>query len=136
MLQKLKQIVSEKNLANIIEFTGRIDAEDMPKVYRQNDIFISASMQEGMSNAMLEAMASGLPLITTRCEGAEELIVDNGIVTEDANPEEIAKAVRKIADDRWLREQMSIAARSRAEKFTWDSVAEKYLALYERVGCK
>ncbi|MBA7658017.1 D-inositol-3-phosphate glycosyltransferase [subsurface metagenome] len=136
LLQKLKQIVSEKNLANIIEFTGRIDAEDMPKVYRQNDIFISASMQEGMSNAMLEAMASGLPLITTRCEGAEELIVDNGIVTEDANPEEIAKAVRKIADDRWLREQMSIAARSRAEKFTWDSVAEKYLALYERVGCK
>ncbi len=71
MLQNLKQIASEKNLANIIEFTGRIDAEDMPQIYRQNDIFISASMQEGMSNAMLEAMASGLPIITTRCECAE-----------------------------------------------------------------
>ncbi|MFH1882630.1 MAG: glycosyltransferase family 4 protein [Planctomycetota bacterium] len=133
MQQNLKQIALNKNLANIIEFTGRIDAEDMPQVYRQNDIFISASMQEGMSNAMLEAMASGLPIITTRCEGVDELIADNGLVVENANAEEIAKAVKKIADDRQLYKQMSIAARRQAEKFTWGRVAGKYLALYERL---
>ena len=133
MQQNLKQIALEKNLANIIELTGRIDAEDMPQVYRQNDIFISASMQEGMSNAMLEAMASGLPIITTRCEGAEELIADNGLVVENANAEEIAKAVRKIADDRQLYKQMAVAARSHAEQFTWSRAAEKHLTLYERL---
>ncbi|MBA7487160.1 D-inositol-3-phosphate glycosyltransferase [subsurface metagenome] len=131
--QKLKQIVSEKNLGNIIEFTGRIDSEDMPQVYRQNDIFISASSTEGMSNAMLEAMASGLPIITTRCEGVDELIADNGLVVEDANAEEIAKAVKALADDRQLYKQMSLAARRQAEQFTWGRVAEKYLALYERL---
>jgi glycosyltransferase involved in cell wall biosynthesis len=131
--QKLKQIVSEKNLGNIIEFTGRIDTEDMPQVYRKNDIFISASCTEGMSNAMLEAMASSLPIITTRCEGTEELIADNGLVVENANAEEIAKAVKTLADDRQLYKQMSIAARSHAEKFTWGRVAEKYLTLYERL---
>jgi len=131
--QKLKQIVSKKNLDNIIVFTGRTDAEDMPQVYRQNDIFISASCAEGMSNAMLEAMASSLPIITTRCEGVDELIADNGLVVENANAEEIARAVKTLADDRQLYKQMSLAARRQAEKFTWGRVAEKYLALYERL---
>lgn len=133
MLQKLKQIALEKDLGDIIELTGRIDAEDMPQVYRQSDIFISASMQEGMSNAMLEAMASGLPIITTRCEGTEELIADNGIVVEYANPEEIAGAVRKIADDRQTYKKMTVAARRQAQKFTWNKVASKYIELYHKI---
>lgn len=131
--QKLKQIVKEKNLDNIIEITGRIDAEDMPDVYRQSDIFISASKLEGMSNAMLEAMASGLPIIAARCEGTEELIAENGLVIENANAEEIAGAVRKLIEDPQLRNKMSIAARKQAEQFTWGRIAEKYLNIYERV---
>jgi glycosyltransferase involved in cell wall biosynthesis len=133
MLQKLKQIVSGKNLADIIELTGRIDAEEMPQVYRQSDMFISASMQEGMSNAMLEAMASGLPLITTRCEGVDELIADNGIIVNNANAREITDAARKIADDRQLYKKMAIAAKKQAQKFTWNKVASKYIELYHKI---
>ena len=130
---QLREIVLKKNLGNIVEITGRTDPEDMPQLYRRNDILISASMQEGMSNAMLEAMASGLPIITTRCEGLEELIADNGLVVEPANAEAIAKAVKKLANDRQLRRQMSLAARRRAEQFSWSRAAEQYLALYERL---
>ncbi len=104
----------------------------MPKIYQQNDIFISASKLEGMSNAMLEAMASGLPIIATRCEGVEELIAENGLVIENANAGEIAKAIKKLIDDHQLRNQMSIAARKQAEKFTWNSIADKYIVLYKR----
>ena len=88
---------------------------------------------EGMSNAMLEAMASGLPVITTRCEGAEELIADNGLIIENANAQEIAKAVKKLIDAPQLRNQMSLAAVKQAEKFTWGRIAEQYLKIYERV---
>jgi len=130
---QLRAAVLERNLGDVVEMTGRTDPEDMPQVYRRNDIFISASMQEGMSNAMLEAMASGLPIITTRCEGLDELIVDNGLVVEPANAGSIAGAIKKLADDRPLSRQMSLAARSRAEQFTWSRVAEQYLALYERL---
>ena len=133
MQQKLKQIVNEKNLDNIIEITGRIDTEQMPNIYRQNDIFISASKLEGMSNAMLEAMASGLPIIAARCEGTEELIAENGLVIENANAEEIARAIKKLIEDRQLRSRMSIAARRQAEQFTWGRIAEEYLNLYERI---
>ena len=133
MQQQLKQIVSEKNLDNIIEITGRFDAEDMPRLYRQNDIFISASKLEGMSNAMLEAMASGLPIIAARCEGTEELIAENGLVIENATAEEIAKAIKNLIDDRQLRNQMSIAAVQQAQQFTWGRIAEKYLNIYESI---
>jgi glycosyltransferase involved in cell wall biosynthesis len=132
MLQKLKQIVSGKNLADIVELTGRIDADDMPQVYQQNNIFISASMQEGMSNAMLEATASGLPIVTTRCEGVGELIADNGIIVNNADAREIADAVRKL-DDRQLYKKMAIAAKTQAQKFTWNKVASQYIDLYHKI---
>ena len=130
---ELRQIILERNLGDIIEITGRIEPEKMPQVYRQNDIFVSASMQEGMSNAMLEAMASGLPIITTRCEGVEELITDNGIVVEEAKAEAIAEVIKKLADDQKVCRQMSIAARKRAEQFNWGSIAHQYRQLYKKI---
>ncbi|MFH1716030.1 MAG: glycosyltransferase family 4 protein [Planctomycetota bacterium] len=133
MEQQLKEAVSQKGLGEVVEFPGRLDADDMPQVYRQNDVFVSASMQEGMSNAMLEAMASGLPLITTRCEGVEELVTDNGLVVEQSNAEAIAGAIRIFAYDRETQRQMAMAARSHAERFAWSRIAEEYLSLYKRL---
>jgi len=131
--QMLKQIVADRNLGDIIEIAGRLDSEKMPQVYRQNDIFISASMQEGMSNAMLEAMACGLPIVTTRCEGVQELVADNGIVVERAQAEEIAEAIRKLATDQQSYRQMSCASRKRAALFSWSSVANQYIECYKKV---
>jgi len=130
---QLRQIVSKKNLSDIIEITGRLDWGKMPRLYRQSDVFISATTQEGMSNAMLEAMASGLPIITTRCEGVEELIADNGIVVEQSDAGAIAGAIKKLADNRQIRKQMSVEARKQAEKFSWKSVTQKYIDCYRKV---
>lgn len=128
----LRQLVAGKNLADNIEFAGRVDAQYMPELYKKNDLYVSATMQEGMSNAMLEAMASGLPIITTKCEGLEELINDNGIVVETAEAENIANAILAIASDKILHKKMSAAARKKAEDFTWKKVAEQYTELYEK----
>jgi glycosyltransferase involved in cell wall biosynthesis len=113
--------------------TGRCDANRMPEIYRRHDLYISASAQEGMSNAMLEAMASGLPIVTTRCEGVDELIADNGLVVDEASPEALVRAIAGFVGDRPRLQSMSAAARKRAERFTWRSVAERYLDLYERI---
>jgi glycosyltransferase involved in cell wall biosynthesis len=131
--QQLRKTAIETGLSDIIELTGRVEAEKMPQLYRQHDIFISASMQEGMSNAMLEAMASGLPIITTRCEGVEELIEDNGFVVESPEAESIAQAIKELLENQEAYERMSIAARRRAEKFSWSSVAHQYLQLYDKL---
>ena len=133
MENQLKQIVSERNLSSIIDLTGRISADDMTLLYRKNDIFISASMLEGMSNAMLEAIASGLPIVSTRCEGLDELIVDNGIVVEQPDAVSIAKAIKTIADDEKKYVKMRMAARKQAEKFTWKSAANQYIKIYHKI---
>ena len=93
---ELRRLLSDQDLRQAVTLMGRCPAEDMPRLYRQHDVYLSASMQEGMSNAMLEAMASGLPIVTTRCEGVDELIADNGIVVEEPTPAALADAVRKL----------------------------------------
>jgi len=136
LLDELKNLVEQKNLTGIINLTGRIETEKMPDVYRQHDMFVSASMQEGMSNAMLEAMASGLPIITTKCEGVEELISDNGIVVGNDSGEMLAETIIRLADNRQQYKTMCAAARSQAGKFGWDRVAQGYIKLYHRVLSK
>ncbi len=129
----LQRLVSERNLQDVVTLTGRQEGESMPEIYRQHDVFVSASIQEGMSNAMLEAMASGLPIVTTRCEGVDELISNNGIVVDAPNPAALAAAVRRLADDRQVLRAMSQSARKKAESFSWAAAAESYLQLYARV---
>lgn len=133
LMGQLKNLTTKLNIAESVNFLLRVPAEKMPQLYRDNDVFVMCSAHEGMSNAMLEAMASGLPIITTHCEGVDELIGDNGIVIEKAEVSEIATAIKKLADDQETYTKMSVAARTHAEKFTWGRVAEKYLALYERL---
>lgn len=129
----LRQSLSGQDLRKAVTLMGRCDAPEMPSLYRQHDLYISATMQEGMSNAMLEAMASGLPIVTTCCEGVEELITDNGVVVEGSEPAALAQAIEGLAADPKRRRAMSAAARKRAEQFSWGAVAESYLRLYAKV---
>lgn len=131
--KQFRKVVTDMELSDVIKLTGRMDSKKMPEVYRQNDIFISASMQEGMSNAMLEAMASGLPIVTTRCEGLAELIDGNGIIVKQDNIDDIIKAVKQLIDNSELRKQMSTAARKQAEKFNWANIAQNYIEQYRKI---
>lgn len=133
LFEELKKFVEQKNLNDIVNLPGRIETDKMPDIYRQHDMFVTATMQEGMSNAMLEAMASGLPIITTRCEGVEELISDNGIVVGESSAEAIAEAVEKLAKDKQSYRAMCLSARRNAEKFDWKRVADEYIKIYQRV---
>lgn len=130
---RLKSLITTAKLDDRIELTGRIEQEKMPQIYRQSDIFVSATLQEGMSNAMLEAMACGLPIVTTPCEGIEELIGDNGIVVGQTSAQAIADAVKSIVDNEQLYNKMCTQARARAEQFNWKNVADQYLQMYFNV---
>jgi glycosyltransferase involved in cell wall biosynthesis len=131
---ELRQQLGQRDVRGGITLTGRREAGQMPDIYRQHDVFVSASMQEGMSNAMLEAMASGLPIVTTRCEGVDELIGANGIVVDDPQAGALAAAIERLDGDRRTLAAMSVAARKKAESFGWDKVADSYLRLYARVA--
>jgi glycosyltransferase involved in cell wall biosynthesis len=130
---ELRKLSRELNVSEKIFFLGRIPSEKMPQIYRENDVFLMSSSHEGMSNAMLEAMASGLPIITTQCEGVEELITDNGIVTERADAGLFAEALKKLMQNDKSYKKMCIVSRTQAEKLSWNTVARRYLDCYNNV---
>ena len=130
MEAKLRKLVAKLQLEDRVEFLGRIEPAKMPKLYRDNNIYLCASETEGMSNSMLEAMASGLPIVTTQCEGVEELIVGNGIITGET-PKEIAKSIDSLLNNPSKTQEMSQAGIELSKKFTWKETGDKYLRLYE-----
>jgi glycosyltransferase involved in cell wall biosynthesis len=130
---ELRRMLDERNLRSAVTLVGRKGSEQMPETYRSHDVFVSASAQEGMSNAMLEAMASGLPIVTTRCEGVDELIADNGIVVNAPDPAQLANAIRMLAENPSKRRAMAVAARTRAALFSWSCAADQYIEQYRKI---
>ncbi|MFH1613709.1 MAG: glycosyltransferase family 4 protein [Planctomycetota bacterium] len=130
--ENLRKIVEQSRLQGIVRILGWIPSWKMPQLYQQHDLFVSATAQEGMSNAMLEAMASGLPVVTTACEGTDELITDNGIVVNDAEPSAIEHEILALFHDHQKYIRMCAASRIKASAFRWERLAGEYLETCRR----
>lgn len=116
---------------NII-FTGHV--EDLNKHYNLADIFVFPTKYEGFGIPVIEAMAAGLPVVTTNTAAGEDAVENgkNGLLIEDpTNIREIAEKISILIEDKNLRNQMGKNARSTAEKFTWDDTAKRTLEVYE-----
>lgn len=132
---ELEKMVKEKNLEEKIRFVGRVSHDEIFKYYNEAGVFVLPSLNEGMSNAMLEALASGLPIISTRTGGADELVVDgeNGFIVKMKDSGDLAEKIEWLFEDEPLRIEMGKKSRELAEKMSWNSVAEQYLKLYKKI---
>lgn len=129
---ELKSLAQSIGVSQRVNFMGVVEKKDMPEVYASSDVFIMCSRHEGMSNAMLEAMAAALPIITAPCEGVEELIDGNGIILDECPLERsIANAVERLAFNHSLAALMAEKSRQIAMRFSWRSVALAYIKKYE-----
>lgn len=112
--------------------------DDVPELMRAMDIFVLGSLREGVSNTVLEAMASGLPVVASATGGNLELIVA-GAIGEFAPPGDsaaLAQAIRRYVEDETLRRTHGAAARARAEEmYSLSGMVESYADLY-RMHCK
>lgn len=116
----------------------RVDTQDW---YRSFDIFALSSLGEGISNTLLEAMASGLPIVASRVGGTPELVREgedgNGLMPPSANPEALAGALQYYAADAATRERAGQASRSRIEQdFIIARMAASYAAVYDQLLAK
>ncbi|NLW83429.1 MAG: glycosyltransferase family 4 protein [Phycisphaerae bacterium] len=132
----LRTLAQSLGIADRVHFHGLLDFDQLPAVYRANHLFLMTSQHEGMSNAMLEAMASGLPVITAPCEGVAELIDHNGIVVPQPSPNELAAAIAELLaqPDRYA--AMNRAAADKARQFSWAAVADQYVEHYRRIAAE
>jgi len=114
-----------------IQFLGPCPHEQMANHLSQNDIFVLPSLNEGMSNSLLEAMASGLAIVATDTGGTKELVDDdNGIIVEKNSTESIYTALKKLHESKQLLDNMKKQSRLKAEKLSWQKMAGEYINLY------
>ena len=111
-------------------------SKQIERFFAAADVFVFPTFFDAYGMVISEAMASGLPVITSRAAGAAELIEhgESGWLTADPwDPDQIAEGLRTLAADPGLRQRMGAAARSKIEAYTWDRVAEQTMAVYREV---
>ena len=121
----------ELGIAQNVRFLGQ--RSDVPHLLRLADMAIHCSYEEGSSNAVLEAMAAGLPLVVTNAGGNAEAVLEgiNGLVVPTRDPEALARAILRIVQDRDLASRFGNASRKRVEaEFSLERCLDKYERLY------
>jgi glycosyltransferase involved in cell wall biosynthesis len=132
----LQSLAKELGIGDRVHFLGWQSREELMKCYGQANIFLFPSRHEGMPNALLEAMASGLPVVASCISGNEELVVDGetGYLVPSEDVEALQTALKQLLSDPALREQMGRASRQYVEvHYSWESTAQQYALLLEKV---
>jgi len=130
----LRKLVDNLKIPDKVDFKGYVDHDQIAEIYRNSDIFVLPSLNEGMSNALLEALAAGLPVIVTDTGGTSELLDGNGVLIPMGDSDAIAEAIRGFADNPEGRLQMGLRSREIAEGMSWGAVGNAYLRLYGELG--
>ncbi len=130
--KKLKSMAKKHSLP--VTFLGRVKHEALNKVYNESDIFILPSINEGMSNTVLEAMSCGLPIITTGTGGTKELIKGNGIIIDKQSSVSISDAAIELLKDHKKMRSYGEKSRELAMKLSWSNVAHQYYNLYKGIS--
>lgn len=131
--QRVLYTVLDLDLEDAVTLAGQLTPEQILARLQNADIFLLSSLSEGISNAVLEAMACGLPIVTTDCGGMREAVTDGieGFVVPARDPRAMADALARLIHDVELRRRMGSAGRERVvEEFGLRLQLERFLALY------
>jgi glycosyltransferase involved in cell wall biosynthesis len=131
---ELAALAESLSLGNRIEFLG--DVSDVPALLRRASMFVLPSLTEGLPLTVLEAMATGLPVIATRVGGTPEVVDDGttGLLVDPREPEQMARAMMRIFECPELGRRLGDAAHLRvAEHFDVREMVSRYESLYEEV---
>ncbi|MDD2766393.1 MAG: glycosyltransferase family 4 protein [Candidatus Moranbacteria bacterium] len=130
----LKQQAKELRIEKNVKFFGLVKHDDLARYYKMADIFCLPSLNEGMSNTMLEALASGMPIVATVTGGTEELVGDgeNGFYVEQKSSKDLAEKLEKLIGNDDMRKRFGTASRVRAEQMSWQNVAQAYYEMYQK----
>lgn len=134
--QRLLFGIQDLGLSSCVRLSGQLPADAVRERLQNADLFLLSSVSEGISNAVLEAMATGLPVVTTDCGGMREAVSDGveGFVVPARDARGMAAALGHLAEDAGLRERMGAAARVRVLKeFTLERQIREFSGLLEEV---
>jgi glycosyltransferase involved in cell wall biosynthesis len=133
--EALAQSTRDNGVGDTVEFLGEVG--DVPGVLARADIYVQPSFQEGLPNAVLEAMAMGLPIVATRVSGNEDVVADgdNGLLVPPGDPDALAAALRRLIADPALALRMGRRSREIVEsRFSLMAVMNQLRAAYRKAS--
>jgi len=121
---KIRQLVKNLKLTRAVKFLGPVEHKNLPSLYRRAKVFVLPSLAESQSNSLLEAMASGLPVVATNVGGNPELVnQENGILAPPGDSKALAEAIVKTLN----RPRLNLLLQN---KYSWEKTAKRYLKIY------
>jgi glycosyltransferase involved in cell wall biosynthesis len=131
---QLQAYAASLGLAPRVHFTGM--REDVPELLAGFDVFAMSSLHEGLSIALVEALAAGLPIVATRVGGIPELVIDgeHGLLVPARDDRALASAIERLSTDASLRERFATSAFDRAAEFGIQKAADTLTAEYAELS--
>lgn len=132
-LEIIKKRIIKNNIGNYVSFLGVLPKRGLISLYENSDIFILPSYIEGMPMTILEAMASGLPVISTPVGGISEVIIDgiNGFLITPGDYVDLANKITMLVENNELCKTMSVNNRKKIKKdYSWDITSMKISSIY------
>lgn len=133
-LEKLLEEIGDKKLMKSIVLTGYVANTDLPAIYSQSELFLYPSLRESFGIPILEAMASGAPVITSNTSSMPEIAGKAGIMIDPYQPEQITTAMKIVSSEINLKAEMIREGILQATKFSWKTMAEEVLNIYTQTG--
>jgi len=130
--ENLVRLAKRLKVDDKFAFLGSVPYEKLPEIYASSDVVVVPSRKEAASRVVLEAMASGKPVVASRTGGITEFVEDGkwGLLFEQENFRDLARKLSFLLSDRKLALKMGRRGRKEAEKYSWRHIAERTLALY------
>lgn len=131
---RLQQLAESLGLGDSVHFTGRVETDDMPALYRSARVSLNPSTVDNMPNSILEALAAGVPVVSTRVGGVP-YVVEHGktaLLVEPGAVPDMAEAIVRILTEPVLAGQLRSAGMAEAKMYTWSKIKPLLFNIYDK----
>ena len=130
---QILNLVEHLRIENDVIFLGNVTDEDLPDVYNLADLFLFPSLQEGFGIVLMEAMACGLPVVTSNVADLCEVVGDAAVTVDPKNVHNISEGIVKVLKVSGLKQSLIQKGLERVKLFSWDRCARETLGVYEEL---
>jgi glycosyltransferase involved in cell wall biosynthesis len=127
------QKIEKSSCRERIRVTGYIPREELERLYARASIFAFPSLDEGFGIPVLEAMAHGVPVLTSDRSALKEIAEDAALLVNPGDTDEIASALRRLMDDSELRATLAQLGQARAQLYPWERSVKETYAVYREL---
>ena len=127
MHEEIFETVQKLNLDERVLFTGFVGDDDLPFIYSMARVFVYPSLYEGFGLPVLEAMACGVPVITSNVPSLVEVVGEAAVLVDPLDVEALARSVDEVMFSHVTHDRLCKASVVRAQNFTWERTAQETL---------